>query len=65
MWLLKDRMSLAMPEALAHANLWEAKVRNLAWSEVLPVRAGERGNRERWNVQIPLTETRRSEWSKI
>ena len=36
MWLLKDRMSLAMPEALAHANLWEAKVRNLAWSEVLP-----------------------------
>jgi hypothetical protein len=28
-------MSLAMPEALAHANLWEAKVRNLAWSEVL------------------------------
>ena len=36
MWLLKGRMSLAMPEALAHANLWEAKVRNLAWSEVLP-----------------------------
>jgi hypothetical protein len=36
MWLLKGRMSLAMPEALAHANLWEAKARNLAWSEELP-----------------------------
>jgi hypothetical protein len=29
MWLLKGRMSWGMPEALAHANLWEAKARNL------------------------------------